>query len=201
MTVFRPTRRCPKCGLVNVTAARRCRRCQRQLDEFDRGAASEGLVKTMQTRRRLTLVVVGLVLASVAALGIAIKWRLDTLERFRDESRVVDADVKTLLRGARADAAALIGSFDEREFASTLHEQGPTWTSRVNTCARLRDRVRGLAPRDADQARIVLEIEQRLDEASIGSAQLARAAESSDLAVARVAAARLANEGEAVTPR
>ena len=68
----------------------------------------------MQTRRRMTLVVVGLVLASVAALGIAIKWRLDTLERFRDESRVIDADVKTLLRGARADAAALIGSFDER---------------------------------------------------------------------------------------
>lgn len=155
----------------------------------------------MQTRRRLTLVVVGLVLASVAALGIAIKWRLDTLERFRDESRVVDADVKTLLRGARADAAALIDSFDDREFASTLHEQGPIWTSRVNTCAQLRDRVRSLAPRDADQARIVLEIEQRLDEASIGSAQLARAAGSSDLAVARVAAARLAKDGEAVTPR
>lgn len=155
----------------------------------------------MQTRRRLTLVVVGLVLASVVALGIAIKWRLDTLERFRDESRVVDADVKTLLRGARADAAALIDSFDDREFASTLHEQGPIWTGRVNTCAQLRDRVRSLAPRDADQARIVLEIEQRLDEASIGSAQLARAAGSSDLAVARVAAARLANDGEAVTPR
>lgn len=201
MTVFRPTRRCPKCGLVNVTAARRCRRCQRQLTEFDRGAASEGLVKTMQTRRRLTLVVVGLVVASVVALGIAIKWRLDTLERFRDESRVVDADVKTLLRGARADAAALIDSFDDREFASTLHEQGPIWTGRVNTCAQLRDRVRSLVPRDADQARIVLEIEQRLDEASIGSAQLARAAGSSDLAMARVAAVRLANDGEAVTPR
>lgn len=155
----------------------------------------------MQTRRRLTLVVVGLVLASVVALGIAIKWRLDTLERFRDESRVVDADVKTLLRGARADAAALIDSFDDREFASTLHEQGPIWTARVNTSAQLRDRVRSLVPRDADQARIVLEIEQRLDEASIGSAQLARAAESSDLAVARVAAARLANDGESVTPR
>lgn len=155
----------------------------------------------MQTRRRLTLVVVGLVLASVVALGIAIKWRLDTLERFRDESRVVDADVKTLLRGARADAAALIDSFDDREFASTLHEQGPIWTGRVNTSAQLRDRVRSLVPRDADQARIVLEIEQRLDEASIGSAQLARAAGSSDLAVARVAAARLANDGEAVTPR
>lgn len=155
----------------------------------------------MQTRRRLTLVVVGLVVASVVALGIAIKWRLDTLERFRDESRVVDADVKTLLRGARADAAALIDSFDDREFASTLHEQGPIWTGRVNTCAQLRDRVRSLVPRDADQARIVLEIEQRLDEASIGSAQLARAAGSSDLAMARVAAVRLANDGEAVTPR
>ena len=106
----------------------------------------------MQTRRRLTLVVVGLVLASVVALGIAIKWRLDTLERFRDESRVVDADVKTLLRGARADAAALIDSFDDREFASTLHEQGPIWTGRVNTSAQLRDRVRSLVPRDADPA-------------------------------------------------
>ena len=71
----------------------------------------------------------------------------------------------------------------------------------MNTSAQLRDRVRSLVPRDADQARIVLEIEQRLDEASIGSAQLARAAESSDLAVARVAAARLANDGESVTPR
>ncbi len=201
MIVFRPTRRCPKCGLVNITVARRCRRCQRQLDEFDRGAASEGLVKTMQTRRRLTLVVVGLVLASVVALGIAIKWRLDTVGRFRDESRVVDADVKTLLRGARADAAALTGSFDEREFASTLHAQGPTWTSRVQTCAQLRDRVRALAPRDAEQTRVTLEIEQRLDEVSIGSAQLARAAAAADLNVARVAAARLADDGEAVTPR
>lgn len=201
MTVFRPTRRCPKCGLVNVTSARRCRRCQRQLDEFDRGAASESLVKTMQTRRRMTLVVIGLVLTSVLALGFAMKWRLDTAERFRDESRVVDADVKTLLRGARADASALLGSFDEREFASTLQDQGPTWASRVQTCALLRDRVRSLAPRDAEQTRLIIEIEQRLDEASLGSSQLARAAAAADLTVARVAAARLANDVEAVTPR
>lgn len=200
MTVFRPTRRCPKCGLVNVTSAVRCRRCQRQLDAFDRGAASEGLVRLMQTRRRAVFIVLGLVAVSVVALGLAIQWRLETLNRFRDESRVVDADVKTVLRGARADAGALVGAFDEREFSSILRDQGPSWSARVKTCAGLRDRVRQLVPRDADQTRTVFEIEQRLDAASIGSAQLARAAESSDLAVARAAAARLAEGDSFVTP-
>ena len=201
MTVFRPTLKCPKCGLVNATGARRCRRCQRQLDVLDRGAASEELVNAMRSRRNLTLAVIGLVVASVLGMGLAFKWRLDAIGRFRDESRVVDADVKSLLRGARADASILIGAFDDKEFAAILREQGPYWRERTNACDAIRRRVRELGPLDSDQVRETLEIEERLDLACVGSAQLARAADSSDLAVARAAVTRLAGDGASVTPR
>lgn len=191
MTVYRPTRKCPKCGLVNVTGARRCRRCERSLDAFDRGAASERLVNRLQSRRRLIFVIVGLSLAAVVAMGIGIKWRFDSIERFRDESRAVDTDVKTLLRGARADAEILVGAFDDREFTVLLKNQGPTWSERVRACTKLRDRARELSPLGADQTRIAIEIGGRLEEARVASGQLAHAAESSDVIVGRAAAAKL----------
>lgn len=199
MTVFRPTRKCPKCGLVNVTGARRCRRCERVLDEFDRGAESERLVNTMRSRRTLVFVIVGLAVAGLVTLGLALKWRMESAEKFRDESRAVDADIKTVLRGARADAAILVGAFDEREFAELLRGQGPYWAERARECSKLRDRARQLSPKGSEQTRIALEIQQRLDEASVNSSQLARAAESSDVVIARAAATRLASNPDGTT--
>lgn len=191
MTVFRPTRRCPKCGLVNVTGAKRCRRCERVLEAFDRGEASERLVNRMRSRRRMFGIAIALSIGALVVMGIGLKWRLDSASRFGEESRAVDADVTTLLRGARTDAAILVEAFDDREFTALLAAQGPTWAERQLSCETLRDRARELAPRGEQQTRIAADIERRLDEVSAASAQLALAAESSDITAGRAAAAQL----------
>lgn len=145
----------------------------------------------MRSRRRMFGIAIALSIGALVVMGIGLKWRLDSASRFGEESRAVDADVTTLLRGARTDAAILVEAFDDREFTALLAAQGPIWAERQLSCETLRDRARELAPRGEQQTRIAADIERRLDEVSAASAQLARAAESSDIAAGRAAAAQL----------
>lgn len=164
-------------------------------EEVDRAAESERLVGRMRTRKIAACVIGGIVAVALVATAVAFKMRLDAIGHFRDESRSVDADVKALHRGARTDAETLTSAFDDREFATLLREQGPIWTDRLQRCDALARRLQSLVPRDAGQTRLVQEIEQRLEDVRVASAQLSRLADGSDLIVARSAAQRMAGTG------
>jgi hypothetical protein len=187
-TVFRPLRRCQRCGLVNASGATRCRRCHRSFDDVNPGAESERLVARIRARR---LALVGLAVALVVGLtgiGAAVWWRANLHEQFDADARSIDADLRTLARGSRTDAAAIVRAFDEREARAALADQSGAWAERARRCETLRARLEQLVPRSADETKRQMDLQARLTTLENGVYALSRAAAADDLLSGRAAA-------------
>src|SRR5215470_1775518 len=99
MTVFRPRRRCPQCGLVNSNNAKKCRRCSRSLGDIDPALASELMVARIKARRFVVIGIGVLLVVGVIAALVMYQAKVARLAAFTDRARVVEADVVTLKRG------------------------------------------------------------------------------------------------------
>lgn len=140
-------------------------------------------------------VAIGIVVG-LAVAGWAYYSRTAALVRFGERARAVEADVRALVRGARADAGALLDAFDDAEALETLREQEPAWRDRVARCAEVGAAVSELVPQSPEQATRERDIEALIELVRGVSADLAVAAAAGDLGAARAAAARLRPEGE-----
>jgi hypothetical protein len=192
LTVFRERRRCAKCGLVNADSAARCRRCGKPFGAVDRAAESERVVARMRAWKIGAVALAVLLVAALAFAVVTYRAKTERLARFADSERSVRADLVTLSRGARSDAALVAAAFDEGEVKRLLRDQAAAWASRVQQCEGLRLQVDDLVPQNPEQTASELEIERNLDTVAGAARDIAEAAKTSDVFTARLAAARLA---------
>jgi len=188
--VFRPRRRCPKCGLVNTDLAPRCRRCRRLFDDIDPRVESERLVERLRARRIIAIVCTVVIATGLLATGYGYWARQQRLERFEDSSTRILLDLETTERGSIEDAYVIASAFDDAEVVRLLSDQAATWSDRKRRCESLRQDVNELVPQNPQQTAAELAIEHRLDALAQASSALAGAATMSDPATGRKAAER-----------
>jgi hypothetical protein len=191
MTVFRPRRRCPQCGLVNSDNAKKCRRCARSLEDIDPALASELMVARMQAKRLALIAILVLIVGGGIAAFVAYRAKLERLAAFTERVRSVETDVAALKRGAVDDAAAIGKAFDDKEVKALLKQQSPTWASRIDQCRGLGDQLDELVPQNEEQTTRELALETDVDRVKQAASALIAAADSGDVFAARVAADNL----------
>lgn len=194
IVVFRPKRRCPRCGLINVDTATRCRRCRESFASIDPAAESERLVARMRRRRAIVAVVAAAIVAGLVAAGYGLYDRFNESARYASEFRKIAADVRSVELGARSDATVLFEAIDDVELRSTLEDQKVVWEDRLGTCTKLRERLERLVPPTTDAAREQMRTSETLSTVASVSTEIVRAAREGDAKAAREAASRLAEE-------
>jgi hypothetical protein len=191
MTVFRPSRRCARCGLVNAQSAVRCRRCHAQLEAVDRAGESERIVRRLRLRRNLSVALALVIAVGIAAAGYAIYDRDATRARFDENARRVEVDLVALELGVAADARAIANAFDEGEARRALDDQGGVWSYRSRRASEIAAACDDLVPSTPEQTRRLLDFERRIALVAGESQTIAAAATARDLDAARAAASRL----------
>lgn len=192
MTVFRPRRRCVRCGLVNADGASRCRRCGASFADVNPGAESERLVARIRSRRYMVAGGVVVILVGFLFAGLAYQSRAARVGAYDDLSHAVRTDIVALGRAARSDATLITGAFNDGDVRSLLRDQSGQWTDRLRQCERLQDKLEELIPQNENQAANEMALERDLAAIQSASRELAQAAEKQDVFSARVAASRLA---------
>jgi hypothetical protein len=193
MTVFRPRRRCPKCGLVNADNASKCRRCGRSFSDFDPAYESERVVARMRAWRVGAVVLAVLLVGGLAAAALAYRAKMARLADYTERARAIQTDLVSIKRSAQADAAALVGAFDEKEAQRILRDQADAWSDRAQQCDNVRHQVDDLLPQNDEQTANELQLERDLAAVASASHDIAEAAKRNDLFASRVAAGRLAH--------
>jgi hypothetical protein len=191
MTVYRPRRKCTRCGLVNADFATKCRRCGQSFASIDPADESQRLVARIRARRFTIAAVVITVLAGLAFVGVSYRARLDRLSRYTERARAVEAELTTLSRGATADAKQMTAALDDEELLRLLRDQAGVWTSRVDQTEAIEEQLTDLLPQNEDQTAHELGLERQLGVVATSSRELASAARDGDVFRARIAAARL----------
>jgi len=192
MTVFRPRRRCPQCGLVNSTNARKCRRCSRPLDDISPALASELMVARLRARRFAAIAIVVLLVVGAIAALVMYRAKLARLAAFTERARAVETDIVTLKRGAVQDANAIAKAFDDKEVKARLRDQSVSWSNRIDQCTALGDQLAELVPQNDEQTTRELALQTDVDRIKSAAQALVAAAQSGDTFSARVAADNLA---------
>jgi hypothetical protein len=192
MTVFRPRRRCPQCGLVNSDHAKKCRRCSRSFDDIDPALASELMVARLQARRYAVIAIIALLVVGVITAIFMYQAKLGRLAEFTERSRVVEADVVALKRGAVEDASALSKAFDDKEVKARLQDQKASWSNRIDQCNALSNELAELVPENNEQTTRQLALQTDVDRVKQTAEALVAAAASGDVFAARLAADNIA---------
>ena len=162
IVVFRPRRRCARCGLVNADLATRCRRCRESFADLNPMTESEMLLRRLRVRRIAAIVIVAGALAAIAALASELHARAFRDSQYAEQLRVVAVDVAAVERGARSDATAVARAFDDVEAKTVLGDQAAVWRDRVRRCDTLRDALRSLVPPTPQDADRQMKLDERL---------------------------------------
>lgn len=192
LVVFRPRRRCGRCGLVNVDGARRCRRCQKSFADIDPAVESEQVYRRSQTRRVLIVSGVLVLLIGFVVAYFAYSSRADRLARFDANARMIRADVRSLQLASRDDARAILNAFNDSDARVLLQAQKAYWLDRSTRCVELKEQLDGLVPSSAGQVDLHLALRNQIDALKAASDEFAGAADVDDLELAQRTARTLA---------
>ena len=192
LTVFRPRRKCAKCGLVNSDRSPKCRRCGSSFAAVDPARESERLVERIRARRFIIAAVILTIVVGLVSLGFSYRSRLDRMSRYADLAQAVEADLTSIGRGAGTDARALLEAFDDADLRRLLRVQAGTWEARAAQTKAIDDQIDELVPQNEGQAAHELELVRKLSLLETTSRELAEASRDGDLFRARIAATRLA---------
>jgi hypothetical protein len=194
LVVFRPRRRCGRCGLVNADLALRCRRCRAPFAGIDPASESERLLRRVRAQRAAAAAVVVLAVVAVAAVAFGMHLRSREALAYGERFRTLAADLAALERGARSDARAIGRAFDDAEARAALADQAGAWAERARSCAALRGRLRGLVSPGPEDAKRQMDLDARAGALADASSAVAGAAAAGDSAAARRVAEKLAGE-------
>jgi hypothetical protein len=143
---------------------------------------SELLIARLRAKKLIAVAVIVLAFVSVLVTIYGLHARASRRAHYAESVRKVGTDIRSLEKGIRSDALALVNAFDDEEVMSLVADQSKSWTHRARRCAALREELARLVPDSRH-----MELEALLVTLSVVTDDVNRSFEARDPGLARAA--------------